>query len=257
MCQEQGIQMGLTKVFFQQKAFNSIEKLRTCVVASSVTVVQTFWRAFSCRRAYLIRRGLLQASDGSRRLRGLAACRIQRLARRYIWTATKNRRETKARAEREAQLVAQMEELRTEMQGEINSLRAELAEAKQLAKQGQSLAKRVAVVCGGASGIGPKICSRLVKEGAKIAVVDADAASAKGKVGVSMGQRGYKRIERKWISCAIWASDITCGHIFDGGKGGPVSESQTYLGLIFFVENTDNRSVTCTRSLRQRLVRGT
>ena len=59
---------------------------------------------------------------------------------------------------------------------------AELAEAKQLAKQGQSLAKRVAVVCGGARGVGPDIASRLVKEGAKVAVVDADSASAKGKV---------------------------------------------------------------------------
>lgn len=59
---------------------------------------------------------------------------------------------------------------------------AELEEAKQLAKQGQSLAKRVAVVCGGAKGVGPGIASRLVKEGAKVAIVDADAASAKGKV---------------------------------------------------------------------------
>ena len=67
--------------------------------------------------------GLLEAGDGQRRLRGLAACRIQRLARRYIWTATKNRREAAARAEREAQLVAQMEELRIKMQGEINELR--------------------------------------------------------------------------------------------------------------------------------------
>eukprot|EP00903_Cladosiphon_okamuranus_P020316 g18640.t1 len=182
ICREQGMQMGLTKVFFQQKAFNSIEKLRTTIVSRSATIVQTFWRGVSCRRAYLIRKGLLAAGDGQRRLRGLAACRIQRLARRYIWTATKNRREAAARAEREAQLVAQMEELRIKMQGEINELRAELAEAKQLAKQGQSLAKRVVVVCGGAHGLGPEIASRLVKEGAKVAVVDADSASAKGKV---------------------------------------------------------------------------
>lgn len=67
--------------------------------------------------------GLLAAGDGQRRLRGLAACRIQRLARRYIWEATKNRREAAARAEREAQLVAQMEELRIKMQAEINELR--------------------------------------------------------------------------------------------------------------------------------------
>ncbi|CAM9911573.1 unnamed protein product [Pylaiella littoralis] len=182
ICREQGMQMGLTKVFFQQKAFNSIEKLRTTIVSRSATIVQTFWRGVSCRRAFLIRKGLLAAGDGSRRLRGLAACRIQRLARRYIWTATKGRREAAARAEREAQLVAQMEELRIKMQGEINELRAELVEAKQLAKQGQALAKRVVVVCGGANGIGPAIASRLVKEGAKVVVVDENAASAKGKV---------------------------------------------------------------------------
>ncbi|CAM9878291.1 unnamed protein product, partial [Ectocarpus sp. 12 AP-2014] len=182
ICREQGMQMGLTKIFFQQKAFNSIEKLRTTIVSRSATIVQTFWRGVSCRRAFLIQKGLMAAGDGTRRLRGLAACRIQRLARRYIWTVTKNRREAAARAEREAQLVAQMEELRIKMQGEINELRAELAEAKQLAKQGQALAKRVVVVCGGAKGVGPDIASRLVKEGAKVAVVDADSASAKGKV---------------------------------------------------------------------------
>lgn len=63
-------------------------------------------------------------------------------------------------------------------------VQAELAEAKQLAKQGQSLAKRVVVVCGGAHGLGPDIASRLVKEGAKVAIVDADSASAKGKVSI-------------------------------------------------------------------------
>lgn len=74
--------------------------------------------------------GLLAARDDSRRERGLAACRIQRLARRYIWTVTKNRREAAARAEREAQLVAQMEELRIKMQGEINELRVRRGGAK-------------------------------------------------------------------------------------------------------------------------------
>lgn len=68
------------------------------------------------------------------------------------------------------------------MQGEINDLRAELDEAKLLARQGQALSKRVVVVCGGARGIGPEIASRLVKEGAKVVVVDANSASAKGKV---------------------------------------------------------------------------
>lgn len=61
-------------------------------------------------------------------------------------------------------------------------MQAELAETKQLAKQGQSLAKRVVVVCGGAHGLGPDIASRLVKEGAKVVVVDTNSASAKGKV---------------------------------------------------------------------------
>lgn len=63
-------------------------------------------------------------------------------------------------------------------------VQAELAEAKQLAKQGQSMAKRVVMVCGGAHGLGPDIASRLVKEGAKVVIVDVDSASAKGKVRV-------------------------------------------------------------------------
>lgn len=69
---------------------------------------------------------------------------------------------------------------------------AELAEAKQLAKQGQALAKRIVVVCGGAKGIGPDIASRLVREGAKVVVVDENAASAKGKVGWR-GVGGHRR----------------------------------------------------------------
>lgn len=63
-------------------------------------------------------------------------------------------------------------------------VQAELAEAKQLAKQGQSLAKRVVVLCGGAHGLGPDIASRLVKEGGKVVIVDTDSASAKGKVSI-------------------------------------------------------------------------
>lgn len=85
--------MGLTKVFFQQKAFNNIEQLRTSIVADAAITVQSFWRMTSCRRAYLVKKGRLEASDGSRRQRGLAACRIQRLARRYIRVVTRARRE--------------------------------------------------------------------------------------------------------------------------------------------------------------------
>lgn len=96
MCQKQGMQMGLTKVFFQQKAFNSVEKLRTSVVARAAVAVQAFWRMASCRRAYLVRMGFVAVGDGSRRTRGLAACRIQRLARRYIRAVTKSRREVRS-----------------------------------------------------------------------------------------------------------------------------------------------------------------
>lgn len=76
-----------------------------------------------------------------------------------------------------------MEELRMKMQGEINALRAELAEAKLFVKQGQCLANRVVFVCGGgAVGIGPGVASRLVAEGAKVVVVGSEAGSAKGQV---------------------------------------------------------------------------
>lgn len=36
LCRDVGMQMGLTKVFFQQKAFNSIERLRSVVRRTSV-----------------------------------------------------------------------------------------------------------------------------------------------------------------------------------------------------------------------------
>lgn len=74
-------------------------------------------------------------------------------------------------------------------------VQAELAEAKQLAKQGQSLAKRVVVLCGGAHGLGPDIASRLVKEGAKVIIVDADSASAKGKVRIKRIEEAADREE--------------------------------------------------------------
>lgn len=92
--------------------------------------------------------------------------------------------QAKAREQREAQLVAQLEELRVEMQRDINSLRAELAEAKILAKQGQCLANRVVLVSGGgaACGVGRDVASRLVMEGAKVIIIGPEASSAKGKV---------------------------------------------------------------------------
>lgn len=52
----------MEQVFFQQKAFNNIEKLRTTIVSRSATIVQTFWRGVSCRRAYLIRKGVPKTS---------------------------------------------------------------------------------------------------------------------------------------------------------------------------------------------------
>lgn len=54
------------QVFFQQKAFNSIEKLRTTIVSRSAIIVQTFWRGISCRRAFLIRKGTPEKSKKRR-----------------------------------------------------------------------------------------------------------------------------------------------------------------------------------------------
>ncbi len=60
--------MPYPQVFFQQKAFNSIEKLRTTIVSRSATIVQTFWRGISCRRAFLIRKGArAKENDGKMR----------------------------------------------------------------------------------------------------------------------------------------------------------------------------------------------
>lgn len=106
---------------------------------------------------------------------------------------------------------------------------AELEEAKQLAKQGQSLAKRVTVVCGGAKGLGPDIASRLVKEGAKVAIVDADAASAKGKVkaGRSSGERDAAALQTKNQNGRPWhgffmikTSAVLCSSISPGHTRG-------------------------------------
>lgn len=65
--------LPMQQVFFQQKAFNSIEKLRTTIVSRSATIVQTFWRGVSCRRAFLIRKGALRdrrsAKEGNETIR--------------------------------------------------------------------------------------------------------------------------------------------------------------------------------------------
>ena len=55
--------LPMKQVFFQQRAFNKIEKLRTGIVSHSATVVQTFWRGVSCRRAFLIRKGELKKTN--------------------------------------------------------------------------------------------------------------------------------------------------------------------------------------------------
>ena len=75
------------QVFFQQKAFNKIEKLRTGIVAGAALKMQTFWRSKHARRAYLIKKGLLKGVDDSRRVKGLAACTIQRCGKRYALPA--------------------------------------------------------------------------------------------------------------------------------------------------------------------------
>jgi myosin V len=136
-CRENGLQMGLTKVFFQQKAFNKIEKLRTGIVAGAALKIQTFWRAAHWRRAYLIKKGLLKNSDDSRRQKGLAACKIQRCGRAYI--ARKRARKALASAklaqealfqQRLADQAEMYEAQLAKLAAELTAVRAELTKVR-------------------------------------------------------------------------------------------------------------------------------
>eukprot|EP00611_Tribonema_gayanum_P031887 TRINITY_DN9340_c0_g1_i1.p1 TRINITY_DN9340_c0_g1~~TRINITY_DN9340_c0_g1_i1.p1 ORF type:complete len:1500 (-),score=485.70 TRINITY_DN9340_c0_g1_i1:137-4636(-) len=59
ICSASGVQMGSTKVFFRQSAFNRAEKGRTLFLGESCTKIQTAYRGYSKRRAYVIARSVI------------------------------------------------------------------------------------------------------------------------------------------------------------------------------------------------------
>jgi myosin-5 len=130
VCRENGLQMGLTKVFFQQKAFNKVEKLRTAIVAKAALVMQTFWRCYSARRKYLIAKGVIAARDNSRRERNIAALVIQRLARSFIGKLRARKALAMARRAKEEAFEARLQAVRDEYEAKIALVMQEMAEVK-------------------------------------------------------------------------------------------------------------------------------
>ncbi len=75
-CQTAGVQMGLTKVFFRQQAFNRAEKARTVKQSRSCIVIQTAFRRHSAYRSFK----LVKASA----IRLQAQVRMYQARRRYL-----------------------------------------------------------------------------------------------------------------------------------------------------------------------------
>jgi myosin V len=72
VCSTSGVQMGATKIFFRQTAFNRAEKARTLRLGVSCIKIQSAFRRFSKRRAFVIARAVvvvLQARARGRRAR--------------------------------------------------------------------------------------------------------------------------------------------------------------------------------------------
>lgn len=126
VCREQGLQVGLTKVFFQQVAFSKMERLRTAKLAGAALTIQTVWRMAHARRAYLVRKGAIAAIDDTRRLKGLMACRLQQCFRNFLRRRRLNRALTSARAAREAVFQQQIAAIRSEYDEKVAALEAEL-----------------------------------------------------------------------------------------------------------------------------------
>ncbi len=76
MCQTAGVQMGSTKVFFRQQAFNRAEKARTVKQSRSCIVIQTAFRWHSAYRSFR----LAKASA----IRLQAQVRMRQARRRYL-----------------------------------------------------------------------------------------------------------------------------------------------------------------------------
>ncbi|KAG5187977.1 myosin-like protein, partial [Tribonema minus] len=123
-CRDNGLQLGLTKVFFQQRAFNKVEKLRTAALAQAATKIQRQWRCYRLpeRQEYLLRKGFAAPppppAEEERKPRQRPAGRIglDQLLLRY--------RPSKAR---EAAFAAQLEALKSEYEARLLPVMSEIA----------------------------------------------------------------------------------------------------------------------------------
>eukprot|EP00752_Nemacystus_decipiens_P001923 g1852.t1 len=181
LCRDVGMQMGLTKVFFQQKAFNSIERLRTAMIANSITKLQTTVRCWLSRKKFLknreaavavqawIRGEQVRASVG-REMAELVRKRKEKEAQEA--EAARLMAEEKQKQLEEQALSVRLAQLRIQMQEEIDSVKAELTKAKSTVKALQGLSGRKVAVTGALRGCGPAIVKRLLQEGASVIAAD-------------------------------------------------------------------------------------
>lgn len=94
------------------------------------------------------------------------------------------------------------------------------------------LSGRVALVTGGASGIGRAICGLFAREGASIGIIDMNAGKA-GEVASELGKHG--------ISAAIAAADVSD----DAQVKGAIAQTVSELGPIDILVNNAGIDTTC------------
>ncbi|CAM9900429.1 unnamed protein product [Scytosiphon promiscuus] len=176
LCRDVGMQMGLTKVFFQQKAFNSIERLRTAMIADSITKLQTALRCWLARKKFLKDRK--------------AAVSVQAWIRGEQVRATVGRemQELKQKQLEEQALSVRLAQLRVQMQEEIDAVKAELAKAKSTVKALQGLRGRKVAVTGALRGCGPAIVKRLLQEGASVIAADRGMSNEQAAEALAAGR---------------------------------------------------------------------
>ncbi|KAG5187970.1 myosin-like protein [Tribonema minus] len=122
-CRDNGLQMGLTKVFFQQRAFNKIEQLRTASVTTAAVKIQARWRCYRDRRRYLIAQGALAPPVDTERLERERRAKMRKAVFR-IEDAFLAHRAAKAQ---EAAFAAQLEAQRAAYETRLAALTADLA----------------------------------------------------------------------------------------------------------------------------------
>ncbi|CAM9290075.1 unnamed protein product [Discosporangium mesarthrocarpum] len=192
--------MGLSKVFFQQKAFNSIERLRTGMISSSIIKLQTYLRCWMVRKRFLKQRRAaikVQAFYRAEHTRATVGREMAELIRKRREKEAQEVEEARKRAEEEAQkveeraLAVRLDELREEMQSQINNLKEELVKERRIVKSLQALPGSTVAIAGALSGFGPAIVRRLLQDGASVVAGDEGASEETAEaVGLLEGPAG-------------------------------------------------------------------